>query len=308
MDGVQAMERELIDHYAFFGVIRGLKYMTMHVRMYAIKRLHLKNGIDINFNMMPRLMMVKRGMKRLSMGPCRKLAVSVNMLKDIVENGGLDLDTWDGLLQLTATCTGFFFLLRSCEYLRTEHGTDQDKCIKMEHLTFKQNGNVIRGDSPRAATQLCIFLPFSKTDVTGNGVTLTLDVDPGNSLCVVTLFNRLRRMNPQRFAQRNGDQRVFRTQRGLVLHKYHVQLLLKAAARRFGFRPEDFTSHSLRAGGASAMYHNGFSVEEIQRRGRWVTDVWKIYIQGNSEGAAEMTRRMSEHSMILHERLKASWA
>ena len=98
-----------------------------------------------------------------------------------------------------------------------------------------------------------------------------------------------------------------RTRAGLVLHKHHVQTLLKEAASRTGFNPEDFTSHSLRASGASAMYHNGFTVEEIQRRGRWASDVWKIYIQGISMEAAEMTKRMSKHSTVLPERLK-SWA
>ena len=69
-----------------------------------------------------------------------------------------------------------------------------------------------------------------------------------------------------------------------MLHKEKLQHHLKNAAASEGFNPADFTSHSLRAGGASAMYHNGFSAEEIQRRGRWVSDVWKVYIQGNSEG------------------------
>ena len=48
------------------------------------------------------------------------------------------------------------------------------------------------------------------------------------------------------------------------------------------------------------MYHNGFSAEEIQRRDRWVSDVWKVYIQWNSEGAEAMTRRMSTNSTMLH--------
>ena len=229
--GVRAMEQELIDHYAFFGVLRGLAYRTMHVRMYAIKRLHLVNGIDIDFAMMPRLRMVQRGLRRLAQGPCRKLAISVNMLKDVVENGGLNLDKWDDLLTLTATLTGFFFLLRSCEYLRTEQGTDPDKCIRIEHLTFKRNGAAIRGDSLLMTTQMCMFLPFSKTDVVGNGVTLTLDIDEGNPLCVVTMFNRLRKMNPARFPVRNGAERVFRTKTGLVLHKHPVQRLLMYTER-----------------------------------------------------------------------------
>ena len=52
----------------------------------------------------------------------------------------------------------------------------------------------------------------------------------------------------------------------------------------------------------------GFSAEVIQRRGRWVSEVWKFYIQGNSEGAEAMTRRMSTNSTIPHDRLKGAWA
>ena len=93
-----------------------------------------------------------------------------------------------------------------------------------------------------------MFIYFSNTGEMGNGVSLTLHADPGNPLCVVSLFNRLRRMDPLRFAasQAQGCERVFRLQNGLVLHKFHVQKLLKASASRFGFKPKDFTSHSLR--------------------------------------------------------------
>ncbi len=55
------------------------------------------------------------------------------------------------------------------------------------------------------------------------------------------------------------------------------------------------------------MYHNGFSAEEIQRRGRWVSDVWKVYIQGNSDGVESMTRRVSTNSTMLHDQLKGPW-
>ena len=138
-------------------------------------------------------------------------------------------------------------------------------------------------------------------------MTLVIDADPGNELCVVDMLNNLREMNPSRFSGAAAHLPFFRTWNGRVLHKHKVQDLLKGSAARFGFDPKDFTSHSLRAGGASAMYHNHFTQEEIQRRGRWVSDVWKIYIQGNSEGAAEMTKRMTQHSTLLHERLKTAW-
>ena len=56
------------------------------------------------------------------------------MLRDINENSVLDLAKWDVAIKLTATLTGFFFLLRSCEYLRTEHATDPEKFIKWSTL------------------------------------------------------------------------------------------------------------------------------------------------------------------------------
>jgi hypothetical protein len=131
-----AIEKELTDHYAFFGVTRRLAYQTMHVRLYAIKRLHLENNIHLYFSTMPKLRMCQRGLKRIAKGPRRKLAVSVTMLTDIKENGNLDLTKWNDAVKWTALLTGFFFLLRSGEYLRTEHGVDLDKCVRMDHLVF----------------------------------------------------------------------------------------------------------------------------------------------------------------------------
>jgi len=301
------MGQDIIDHYVFNGMMRKLAYKTMHVRLYAIKRLHLVNGVDLDFSKMPQLKMVIRGFKRVTRGPRRKLAISVKMIRDLIADDDLDVSEWDDLITATAVLFGFFFLLRSSEYLRTEHGTDADKCVRMEHLTFYREGALIDGAGDLAATRMCLFLPFSKTSTTGNGVSLVLDADPGNPLCAVHMCNRMRAMKPHRFRVCVGDKHVFTSANGTVLHKTKVKNLLKEAAKREGFEPADFTSHSLRAGGASAMYHNGFSAEEIQRRGRRVSDVWKVYIQGNSEGAAAMTRRMSTNSMMLHDQLKGAW-
>ena len=302
------MEQEVINHYVFYGMIRKLAVKTMHVRLYAIKRLHLVNGIELDFAKMPQLRLVMRGFKRVTRGPRRKLAISVKMLRDLVTNKDLDPAKWDDMIQITAVLFGFFFLLRSSEYLRTEHGVDEDKCVRIEHLTFYRNNEIIDGAGPLHATRVRLFLPFSKTSTTDNGVSLVLDADPGNILCPIQMCNALRSLKPHRFRECEGHKHIFATANGTVLHKEKLQHHLKNAAASEGFNPADFTSHSLRAGGASAMYHNGFSAEEIQRRGRWVSDVWKVYIQGNSEGAEAMTRRMSTNSTMLHDRLKGAWA
>lgn len=40
-----------------------------------------------------------------------------------------------------------------------------------------------------------------------------------------------------------------------------------------------FTTHSFRAGGATDLHLQGLSVEEIMRRGRWMSTIYKIYIR-----------------------------
>ena len=47
---------------------------------------------------------------------------------------------------------------------------------------------------------------------------------------------------------------------------------------RQGIRPSDVSSHSLRAGGATAMHLNGIPDSTIQKLGRWSSDTFLIYI------------------------------
>lgn len=47
---------------------------------------------------------------------------------------------------------------------------------------------------------------------------------------------------------------------------------------RQGIRPSDVSSHSLRAGGATAMHLNGIPDSTIQKMGRWSSDTFLIYI------------------------------
>ena len=42
------------------------------------------------------------------------------------------------------------------------------------------------------------------------------------------------------------------------------------------------------------MYHAGFSVEEIQRRGRWASDCWKLYVHEGRTKARDTAERMGK--------------
>jgi len=47
------------------------------------------------------------------------------------------------------------------------------------------------------------------------------------------------------------------------------------------------------------MYHAGFSVEAIQRRGRWASGCWKIYVQDAHDTARDVAERMAAASVTL---------
>jgi hypothetical protein len=60
---------------------------------------------------------------------------------------------------------------------------------------------------------------------------------------------------------------------------------------RRGIRPSDVSSHSLRAGGATAMHLNNIPDRTIQKMGRWSSDTFLIYIH---EQIAAFSRGVSK--------------
>ncbi len=75
----------------------------------------------------------------------------------------------------------------------------------------------------------------------------------------------------------NDEAFLFTMSDGRVLDKAVLTKLLREAALRMGMNPDDMDTHSLRAGGCSAMHDAGLPDYIIQRRGRWISNCWKLY-------------------------------
>ena len=84
-------------------------------------------------------------------------------------------------------------------------------------------------------------------------------------------------MPPQHFKDTNGDAFVFTCTDGRVLAALKVERALRDAGICMGRDPRIIAPHSLRAGGASSMFNQKVPERIIQRRGRWVSNCWKIY-------------------------------
>jgi len=232
---------------------------------------------------MLRLALAKKGWRRLWGSEKRKVAVTVELLLEVYAM--LDVTSWDDLVLVTATSTAFGFLMRSAEYSRKGTSPDPEKCLRVEHVVCALGGSDCHAPRGVDCDEVVVFHPGAKNDWLGQGSSANIYADPGGSpLCVVRLFNLMRRAKPNYFSQHGKH--LFTLQDGSVLARTAVDVALKSAATRLRWPVDTVSTHSLRAGGATAMWAAGKSAEEIQRRGRWASQCFRIYIWESREKAA----------------------
>ena len=274
----ETWEDEICDFYSHVGYNMGYSWSYCHGMLYAIRRVHrlARIPLDVRDDTMPLLTMLRKGLKRLRGSPQRKIAATIGLLLNVYIFGGLNFDLWDDLLLWTAILCGFYFLLRSSEYLRKGAAPDELKCARVRNLLFAQKREEC------AAGEWCDevvwFHEFSKNDQQGQGSDNNITrcrADPRQ--CIPTHFNKLREMAPLHFKESNGDAFVFTCTDGRVLTALKVERALRDAGIRMGLDPRIIAPHSLRAGGCSAMFNKKVPEHLIQRRGRWVSNCWKIY-------------------------------
>ena len=142
------------------------------------------------------------------------------------------------------------------------------------------------------ADELTVTQRKSKADQDWVGAETNAFVASDARLCVVSWIKHLVALRPGHFDDPTSF--PFTLSDGRVLSRGTVSKTLKAGVLRVGLKEDEIGVISLRAGGASAMYHAGFSVEEIQRRGRWASDCWKLYVHEGRTRARDTAERMGK--------------
>ena len=292
----------------FYGVVAytmGYSYSYCHGMLYAVRRQHRlrRINLDVRDESMPLLSLMRKGHKRRMGAPQRKIAATVELLLEVYENGELDLESWDGLMAWLSILMGFFFLFRSSEYLRKGALVDDQKCLRFRNVTWALDDCQGDAEPGMDCDEVIVYHEYSKNDFMGQGTDNNIKrckKDP--RLCIPSLFNKLRVLNPSAFEESNRDAFLFTMSDGKVLSKLVVERLLRSAALRLGLDPRIIASHSLRAGGCSAMFNAKYADHEIQRRGRWVSSCWKIYAWSGRKRDSDVADRMadSDSNLFVH--------
>ena len=114
------------------------------------------------------------------------------------------------------------------------------------------------------STEFTLHHNFGKVGFLGQGSDdniWTCDYD--SRLCIPSLVDRLRVKNPNWLVEPRQDDYLFLLDDGNLIEKTVITRLLRTAALRSGLGPSVMDTHSLRAGGCTAMADAGFPGHEI---------------------------------------------
>ena len=199
---------------------------------------------------------------------------------------------WD--IAVTQLLIGaIFFAMRSCEYLKTSarEGEKRTKIIRLGGIQFKKNGRVLPHDAVdlHSADMIRMTFEYQKNDRRDVCIHMFATDDP--VLNPVTAWaatvQRVRRIPAA-----NDDTQVclFQSAGGITsyISSDHVRTKLRAivdliGSDDLGFSKNDIGLHSIRSGGAMAMFLSGTAVIIIMRIGRWSSEAFLEYIREQVE-------------------------
>ena len=297
-DNSPSLEREnfVLDYVVQTGVIDRKAPATVKVRLAAIRSHHLALGLPDPFFHMPRLTMALAGLSRRYGRPERRLPVTTQMLAWLK----IRLDPYKHPYQAivwAALALGFFFLLRASEYLKPSHPSQTNRGLLGRHVLLCFKGEPVSQRNFRKADELKVEIQGSKTDIYNRGEHrnhfASHIVSHGARLCVVEAMIILCSHFPDRFFGTARDDYLLRGLDGDLIPREEVQAILQIAAEKTGAEPGEYGTHSLRFGGASALWAAFHDTGLVKRWGRWATDCFHTYLWEDRKGAEGIAEAMA---------------
>ena len=210
---------------------------------------------------------------------------------------GLDNPDHERFFEHTSTkaalLTGFWFMLRSIEYLADDAGIfDPDRSLTWSDITCRKDGRIIPLSRISEATEVTITVFSGKNTL--ETCTRTLHKVPDSECCVVAaLANVYKAIVSTSGCYPAGNRPVFAADpEGKVpLSRKDISDLLKTAAAACGIPEGRVASHSLRRGACSQYIASGLPDPHVMRFGRWTSNAYQAYVFGHASALQEALQR-----------------
>ena len=191
----------------------------------------------------------------------------------------------DGATLWVALLLGFFFHLRASEYLAPEAGEIAVKGVRGADVMPRLQGSPI--SSFALADEVVLTIRGGKTDQLNEG-NVKNHFRAAGMLCVIEALQRLQVRAPERWQTERYDP-LLRWANSKPLRRHEVQAPIMQAAAALGGDPARIGTHSLRFGGASALWAAYHDSAVVKRWGRWASEAFQGYLweaRGNATGVA----------------------
>ena len=279
-------EEELfLDYLVYLFVGQGLAAATAQARLGAIRSVHLQLGFPDPLKPLPRLLLALEGIRRRRGPVTKRRPVTPRMLARA--NSALPSDLWGRGLSC-ALQLGFFFLLRVSEIVG---GTNPRLGLRAKDVALFHKGRQVHHPYFDQADEVQVVVRASKTDPEGETATRNL-YRSGAEVCPVLSTARYLSLLWQQSGEPSPTAKFFPH-----LTRQDLQEVLQTIAASLGEEPQSYTPHSLRFGGASAMWAGGFDSYVLRTWGRWNSDAFLAYLWTSRKASANTAARMAAADM-----------
>ena len=287
-------ENKLLGFLGYLGWL-GSGSATIKQAVFAVKDAHKRAGAGDPTEGMFRLWLLVNAMDRRADRKPRRLGVTPGMLVWIgteFENMGQKRGEVkiDAVMLQAALLTGWYFMMRASEFCESGPG-NYDMILRGVDVKLTKDGiEAGLGD----ANEVTVQFRKTKSDQEAFGSCKTMGATGVAKLCPVKALDEYRCAVPGRFRGPEAERALFRWGNGAILKRTEVQYILQKAATAVGLPAERFMSHSLRIGGASALYQATADVEFVKRMGRWSSSAVQRYLHDGGHVLKELAGKMAK--------------
>ena len=204
-----------------------------------------------------------------------------------------------------------FFAMRSCEYVRTSYKEEnkRTRTIRLRNIIFKKKGRVVKHDSDDLlnSEMVMITFEFQKNNVRNKSVHMFRTGDA--LLCPVVAWATIIRKILMTVPLASGHTKVCEYMDNGTVREI-TSAMLRTRLRNIvdvighkvlGFTKDEVGLHSIRSGGAMAMFLSGVPEIVIQRIGRWESTAFMEYIREQVETFTYgVSKSMLNHESFFH--------